>query len=997
MAKREAESIEEQIKRLKSQLESLQTLGKEKAEEGSEHESRQSKQSAAASSGDAEVKDNSGAEVKERESDQILIVVANRLPVSMQHVDGEWKFKPSAGGLVTALKQLGNLDMEWVGCPGYIEPSERDYISNALNEYNVHPVFVEKRDYDNYYNGFCNGILWPLFHYIELNDEIIVPYFDKFYVSYSRINLLFAKAIDDLIKSLQRTHAEKQILIWIHDYHLMLCPNYIRRMQRDAMIGFFLHIPFPNWEQFRILPKSIDLLQGVLACNLIGFHIHDYSQHFRGACAHILQCELAPDSIIYHGRMSIISTHPIGTDISKWRDGLKQKSIQNLIKQYENVHHGKQIILGVDRLDFIKGIPHKLYAFSKFLEDNPDLRDRVVYIQIAVPSRQSAPEYIKLTKKCNELVGKINSKYASFSSVPIHFLYQSFGFNDLVALYNISSVCYVTSLRDGMNLVSYEYISCQSMANPGVLIVSEFAGSAQSLGCGSIVVNPWNVSNVASALQTALRMDLQQRQTHQQILYKIISKNTVQHWANQFINSLQISYQKCPHNAPIVPSPCNTYSIQRAFNSASSGNRVIILGLGGTLIPSITNSGVNLTEYSSMQKISGKIKQAINRLSTTSSNHIAILSMLPRKSVEVLLRDVHCIQYAENGYFMRDFNVASRHKEWQITTNYTDNSWKDEVLKIMKYFKERTPNVMLDDLTSFVSFRYNVHGGTAGDDVITFNSNSNTRNNISQCVTSLQTGPLQSSYARLVHDTSTGHIQVRQPGVSKLSSITRLIQNLSSIDYVLCIANFLSFDEELFVYLNGLKKDISIAEEEETTKTKPMARVMSAKSLAKMYPATDVDQVRYHSSHASHQHFLADDCVVDTIKVGRYATRAKHYVANNRKVEDILVRLCAAEDKSSTPSGLLGSKRNWSVSENLHMLAADEDAASNVPNIGDYDAMEVKGGDKLFNPISIHDNNNPPIPPTAPVSFAAAADQNSSDYGSFDEEDVQKVKIVDVD
>ena len=386
---------------------------------------------------------------------------------------------------------------------------------------------------------------------------------------------------------MQSNGKNKKILIWIHDYHLMLCPNYIRRMRRDAMIGFFLHIPFPTWEQFRILPRANDLLQGVLACNLIGFHIHDYSQHFRGACAHILQCELAPESIIYHGRMTIVSTHPIGTDINKWRDGLQQQCIKDLIIKYKAVHRDKQILLGVDRLDFIKGIPHKLYAFAKFLEDNPDLRERVVLIQIAVPSRQSAPEYIKLTKKCNELVGKINSKYSSFSSVPIHFLYQSFGFNDLVALYNISSVCYVTSLRDGMNLVSYEYVSCQHMADPGVLIVSEFAGSAQSLGCGSIVVNPWNIENVASALQTALAMDLKQRQTHQEILYKIISKNTVQHWANQFIKTLQISYAKCPRNAPIVPSPCNIYSIQRCFNLHGGLNRVIILGLGGTLIPSI--------------------------------------------------------------------------------------------------------------------------------------------------------------------------------------------------------------------------------------------------------------------------------------------------------------------------------------------------------------------------------------------------------------------------
>ena len=234
--------LQDEIKSLQAQLQALQSVG------------RRDKSDSAALSAEISGNGTGSTEkaVSRGSSNQILIVVANRLPVSMQYVDSEvgWKFKPSAGGLVTALKQLANLDMEWVGCPGFIEPSERAYISRKLGEFHVHQVYVERREYDHYYNGFCNTILWPLFHYIELADSLVVPQFGKFYGAYCRINLLFAKAIDALIVRLQREHGpKKEIVVWLHDYHLMLCPLYIRRLQRECKMGWFLHIPFPSWEQ----------------------------------------------------------------------------------------------------------------------------------------------------------------------------------------------------------------------------------------------------------------------------------------------------------------------------------------------------------------------------------------------------------------------------------------------------------------------------------------------------------------------------------------------------------------------------------------------------------------------------------------------------------------------------------------------------------------------------------------------------------------------------
>lgn len=375
-----------------------------------------------------------------------------------------------------------------------------------------------------------------------------------------------------------------------------------------------------------------------------------------------------------------------------------------------------------------------------------------------------------------------------------------------------------------------------------------------------------------------------------------------------------------------------------------------------------------------MKKVSARLKEAINKLSAASMNcTIAILSSLPRKSLDRLLENVACIQYAENGYFQRDLRTNSPNKKWQISTNYTDNSWKDEVLKIMKYFRERTPNTTLDDnLSSFVQFRYKVnrsmfsHQISGGDMHNSDNSdNGNLRNNISQLLTSLNTGPLQSSYARLVHDSSTGHIQVRQPGVSKLSSITRLIERLAStqsapIDSILCIANFLSFDEEIFVYLNGLQREtdncLSSTDEESA-------------ELSKMYPSTNKNKIKYNSKLSSKREsvsLLSSNCSVETIKVGRYATRAKHYIADNKKVEDILWRLSQTviADNSASPPSEKSFNRNWSVGSDLSTL-----------NLINYDAPPP-----------------PPttIPPTAAAAFINLNNDNSngsSEYGSFDASD----------
>ncbi|CAD6953462.1 unnamed protein product [Tilletia controversa] len=263
-------------------------------------------------------------------------------------------------------------------------------------------------------------------------------------------------------------------------------------------LGFFLHTPFPSSEIYRILPVRREILLGILHCDLIGFHTYDYARHFLSSCTRILGLPTMRNGLEFEGRYVHVGTYPIGIQPELFEEGLRKKAVQERIRVLERRFEGVKIIVGVDRLDYIKGVPQKLYALEAFLQDHPEWVGKVVLVQVAVPSRQDVEEYQNLRSKVNEAVGAINGRFGTFESMPIHFLHRSVNFDELCALYAVSDACLVTSTRDGMNLVSYEYIACQQERN-GVMILSEFAGAAQSLN-GSLIVNPWSAADVADAI-----------------------------------------------------------------------------------------------------------------------------------------------------------------------------------------------------------------------------------------------------------------------------------------------------------------------------------------------------------------------------------------------------------------------------------------------------------------------------------------------------------------
>ncbi|EGV62620.1 Trehalose-6-P synthase/phosphatase complex synthase subunit [Yamadazyma tenuis] len=462
-----------------------------------------------------------------------VLVVSNRLPVTIKRSSkGDYDYTMSSGGLVTALQGLKkSTEFQWLGWPGLeIPQGEQQRVNDDLmNKFKCTAIYLSDAIADLHYNGFSNSILWPLFHYHpgEMSFD------ENAWAAYIEANRLFAKTV--------ASQVDHNDMVWVHDYHLMLLPQMLREeignTKRNVKIGFFLHTPFPSSEIYRILPVRKEILEGVLSCDLIGFHTYDYARHFLSSVSRIVSnVSTLPNGIEYQGRSIGIGAFPIGIDVDKFLQGLQKDSVVKRIEQLKQKFDGVKVIVGVDRLDYIKGVPQKLHAFEIFLDEHPEWIGKVVLVQVAVPSRGDVEEYQSLRATVNELVGRINGKFGTVEFVPIHFMHKSIPFDELISLYRVSDVCLVSSTRDGMNLVSYEYIACQK-ENNGVLILSEFAGAAQSLN-GALIINPWNTEELSVAIHESLTIPPEKRAFNFNKLFEYISKYTSAYWGESFVKEL---------------------------------------------------------------------------------------------------------------------------------------------------------------------------------------------------------------------------------------------------------------------------------------------------------------------------------------------------------------------------------------------------------------------------------------------------------------------------
>ena len=463
-----------------------------------------------------------------------IVIVSNRLPVALTRVDMEqWQFQLSPGGLVTALnpilRERGGL---WIGWPGTLEEvdlNELLAVASRDSGYILESVSLTEEEVKQYYFGFSNEIIWPLFHDLQTRCNFDPAYWH----AYQAVNRKFAEVIAEKVRI--------EDYIWVHDYHLMLVAKELRNMGLENKVGFFLHTPFPALDIFFKLPWRMQILSALLEYDLVGFQTRRDRNNFV-YCIETMSKGLHVDArkqvstMITPKREIGIGSFPISIDFRDVSRLAASPVVAQAAKQLHEAIPNQQIVLGVDRLDYSKGIPEKLRAFRNVLERFDGLRGKVTLLQIAVPSRGDIPEYQALRTEIEGLVGEINGMFSQSGWTPVHYMYRSFERTELLAYYRAADIALITSLKDGMNLVAKEY--CAANVNKsGVLVLSEFAGAATQLRRDCLLVNPYDIEGVAEAIYQAYAMSIDERRRRMYRLRQSVARRDVFWWVDSFLQA----------------------------------------------------------------------------------------------------------------------------------------------------------------------------------------------------------------------------------------------------------------------------------------------------------------------------------------------------------------------------------------------------------------------------------------------------------------------------
>ena len=602
-----------------------------------------------------------------------IINVANRLPITI----GE-TIQPSSGGLVGAMESLDqNFNLRWVGwAGGHIEDAARQAeVAREIEErFNYTPIFLSQDDADDYYDGFSNSSLWPLLHYMTTYSRYVPQWFR----TYERVNEIFADAV---IQS-----AGPDDLVWIHDYHLMLLPEILRRKAPHLKVGFFLHTPFPSSEVFRCHPRRGALIEGLLGADLIGFHTYGYLRHFRSTVLRVLGIESDINSIPQDGRRTALGVYPIGINSQKIQAELQSDTFREYLYEYRQAHQGKKVVLSVERLDYTKGIPTRLDAIEQFLSES-ELKEDIVFIFISVPSREDVEAYQRLVDEVQGRVSQINGKFSSIKNVPLHFIHQSVNFSQLCALYALADVCLVTPLIDGMNLVAKEYVACKKDF-AGVLILSEFAGAAQELS-NALTVNPYNADQMVERLKTAMTLSHEEKKKMMAPMLDRVMDYDATRWAKSFLNDLDT----LPRVDSTLPDT-QTLSPEAFEDLLQARSPALFLDYDGTL--------AELQNKPADAYPRDEILVLFERLQRADNLDVYIISGRKREDMDQWFSSYGFTLVAEHGYFYK----PSGSRRWLMIEENADLSWMDHIEEIYHHYSGMTPGSSVEVKTASVVWHY---------------------------------------------------------------------------------------------------------------------------------------------------------------------------------------------------------------------------------------------------------------------------------------------------
>jgi trehalose 6-phosphate synthase/phosphatase len=460
--------------------------------------------------------------------DRRLLIVSNRLPVTVSLQDGRPAVRRSAGGLVAGLRtpheRSGGL---WIGWPGTTEgltPEMQGEVDRQLAEMRTVPISLDAREVSLFYEQVSNAVLWPICH--DRIDRL--PLHVDGWDVYEAVNARFADAVAE--------HYRPGDLVWVHDYQLLRVPALVRERIPDARIGFFLHVPFPNPEIFFTLPNRHWLVEGMMGADLVGFHTRRYHGHFRAALRRLFSVEADSAGIArWQSRRVKLGVFPISVDAADFARRAAAREVEAKTMEYKT--SALRLLVGIDRLDYSKGIPRRLIALQRLFVRHPEWRERVRLIQVAVPTREHVDAYRRFRREVSSLVGQINGELATPTWTPIQYIHRSIPSDVLLALYRAADVMLVTPLRDGMNLVAKEFPATR-IDEDGVLVLSEFAGAADEL-TDAILVNPYDVDGTADAIHRALTMDVTERRHRMRRLRQTVQEFDVHRWAASFLEQLE--------------------------------------------------------------------------------------------------------------------------------------------------------------------------------------------------------------------------------------------------------------------------------------------------------------------------------------------------------------------------------------------------------------------------------------------------------------------------
>ncbi|QJD98091.1 bifunctional alpha,alpha-trehalose-phosphate synthase (UDP-forming)/trehalose-phosphatase [Mucilaginibacter robiniae] len=609
------------------------------------------------------------------------IIISNRLPVKVKENNGNYELSASEGGLATGLgtiyKQDGNI---WIGWPGVTvdEPAHQEQIANKLHDLSLVPVYLTQEEYNEYYEGFSNTVLWPVFHY-----------YASTYTTYKPSNWDYYRSVNHKFRDVVLEHAQPGDTIWIHDYQLLLLPALIRQQLPDVTIGFFLHIPFPSQEMFRLIPWRMELLKGMLGADLVGFHTFDDVRHFLSSVSRIMPMQVSSNTITCDERIVVAEAYPMGIDEQKYASLTQEPEVQHQAEQIKLVFKDVNLILSIDRLDYSKGILHRLQAFELLLKENPEYVGKVALYMVVVPSRDQVPQYMELHNQIDKKVGNINAMYRTMDWTPIHYYYRSVPIETLSALYSTADVALVTPMRDGMNLVCKEYVASRTN-NDGVLILSEMAGASREL-IDALIVNPNNVIQVRDAIIQAVNMPLQEQQTRMKQLRHAVSKFNISHWVNLFMSGLsETKFLQRAMQTRHIASATEQSLINRYHQTHK---RLIFLDYDGTLVDFKTD----INQASPDEELYRIIRQ----LTADPENQLVLISGRKHENLEEWFGKEKLFMIAEHGAWFKAQGTSSWYK-----INGLSTAWKKDIYPILEKFVDRTPGTFIEEKTYSLVWHY---------------------------------------------------------------------------------------------------------------------------------------------------------------------------------------------------------------------------------------------------------------------------------------------------